>query len=181
MPYFEVNATTQTYTGALLIGLVEEVAKAVIVAVFLFKSKKSNYILDGLLIGAAVGAGFAAFETAGYILKFGLNSGLQAMLEIIKLRGFLAPGGHVAWAAIEGAALMYVKGFDKLDKKHLNDKRFLLICLIPVVLHGIWDMPIEAPYYLIQIIMTVLAWLVIVYFINLGLKQIDDAKKLDKE
>ena len=179
LPYFDANATTQTYMGALLIGLVEEAAKAVIVAVFLFKSKKSNYILDGLLIGAAVGAGFAAFETAGYILKFGLNSGLQAMLEIIKLRGFLAPGGHVAWAAIEGAALMYVKGFDKLDKKHINDRRFLLICLIPVVLHGVWDMPIEAPYYLVQLTMTVLAWLVIVYFINLGLKQIDDAKILE--
>ena len=179
IPYFEANATTQTYMGALLIGLVEEAAKAVIVAVFLFKSKKSNYILDGLLIGAAVGAGFAAFETAGYILRFGLNSGLQAMLEIIKLRGFLAPGGHVAWAAIEGAALMYVKGFDKLDKKHINDRRFLLICLIPVVLHGVWDMPIEAPYYLVQLTMTVLAWLVIVYFINLGLKQIDDAKILE--
>lgn len=179
LPYFENNATTQTYIGAMLIGLVEEAAKAVIVAIFLFKSKKSNYILDGLLIGAAVGAGFAAFETAGYILRFGLNNGLQTMLEIIKLRGFLAPGGHVAWAAIEGAALMYVKGFDKLDKKHLNDKRFLLTCLIPVILHGIWDMPIEAPYYLVQIAMTVIAWLVIVYFINLGLKQIDDAKKLE--
>ena len=65
-------------------------------------SKRTNrlveidYILDGLLIGAAVGAGFAAFETAGYILRFGLNSGLEAMLEIIKLRGFLVPGGHVA-------------------------------------------------------------------------------------
>lgn len=82
--------------GDLLIGLVEELAKAVIVAVFLFKIKKSNYILDGLLIGSAVGAGFAAFETAGYILRFGLNSGLEAMLEIIKLRGFLVPGGHVA-------------------------------------------------------------------------------------
>ena len=58
------------------------------------------------------------------------------MLGIIKLRGFLAPGGHVAWAAIEGAALMFGKGFDRLDKKHLNDKRFLLICLIPIVLHG---------------------------------------------
>ena len=181
LPYFEVNATTQTYEGALMIGLIEEVAKAVIVAVFLFKSKKSNYILDGLLIGAAVGAGFAAFETAGYILRFGMSSGLQAMLEIIKLRGFLAPGGHVAWAAIEGAALMYVKGFEKLDKKHLNDKRFLLICLIPVVLHGIWDMPIEAPYYLVQIAMTVLAWFVIIYFINLGLKQVDDAKKLEAD
>ena len=179
LPYFETNATTQTFTGALLIGLVEEAAKAVIVAIFLFKSKKSKYILNGLLVGAAVGAGFAAFETAGYILKFGMSSGLQAMLEIIKLRGFLAPGGHVAWAAIEGAALMYVKGFDKLDKKHINDKRFLLICLIPVVLHGIWDMPIELPYYLVQIAMTIIAWIVIIYFINLGLKQIDEAKKLE--
>lgn len=175
------NMDISTYSGALMVGLVEEVAKAVVVALFLFKSKKSNYILDGLLIGAAVGAGFAAFETAGYILKFGLSSGNAAMLNIIKLRGFLAPGGHVAWAAIEGGALMYVKGFDKLDKRHLSDKRFLLICLIPILLHGIWDMPISSPYCIVQIILTIAAWIVIIYFINLGLKQIDDAKKLEKK
>ena len=176
----DFNTDITTYFGALMVGLIEEVAKTVIVAVFLFKSKKSNYILDGLLIGAAVGAGFAAFETAGYILRFGLNGGLDAMLNVIKLRGFLAPGGHVAWAAIEGAALMYVKGFDPLNKKHLNDKRFLLICLIPIILHGVWDMPISLPYYIPQIAMTILAWLVIIYFINLGLKQVDEAKKLEK-
>ena len=102
------------------------------------------------------------------------------MLNIIKLRGFLAPGGHVAWSAIEGAALMYVRGFDKLHKKHLNDKRFLLICLIPILLHGIWDMPISSPYYIVQIALTVAAWVVIIYFINLGLKQIHDAKRLEK-
>ena len=175
----DFNTDISTYFGAMMVGLIEEVAKAAIVAVFLFKSKKSNYILDGLLIGAAVGAGFAAFETAGYILRFGLNNGLQTMLEVIKFRGFLAPGGHVAWAAIEGAGLMYVKGFEKLDKKHLNDKRFLLICLIPIVLHGVWDMPINTPYYLLQITLTVAAWLVIIYFINLGLKQVDDAKGLE--
>lgn len=177
----DINTDISTFIGAMMVGLVEEVAKAAIVAFFLFKSKKSNYILNGLLVGAAVGAGFAAFETAGYILRYGLNGGLSTMLGVIKLRGFLAPGGHVAWAAIEGAALMYVKGFEKLDKKHLNDKRFLLICLIPVVLHGIWDMPINLPYYLLQIILTVLAWLVIIYFINLGLKQVDDAKKLESK
>ena len=70
---------------------------------------------------------------------------------------------------------------NKLDKKHLNDKRFLLICLIPIVLHGVWDMPINTPYYLLQITLTVAAWLVIIYFINLGLKQIDDAKKLESK
>lgn len=180
--YFDIVTVGELdYMGALMVGLIEEAAKAVIVSLFLFKSKKSNYILNGLLIGAAVGAGFAAFETAGYILRYGLSSGDAAMLQIIKLRGFLAPGGHVAWAAIEGAALMYVKGFEKLDKKHLNDKRFLLVCLISAVEHGIWDMPIQVPYYLVQIALTIAAWLVIIYFINLGLKQIDDAKKLKKQ
>ena len=177
----DINTDISTFIGAMMVGLVEEVAKAAIVAFFLFKSKKSNYILNGLLVGAAVGAGFAAFETAGYILNYGLKGGLSTMLGVIKLRGFLAPGGHVAWAAFEGAALMYVKGFEKLDKKHLNDKRFLLICLIPIVLHGIWDMPINLPYYLLQITLTILAWLVIIYFINLGLKQVDDAKKLESK
>ena len=179
--YFDIITVAELdYKGALMVGLIEEVAKAVIVALFLFKSEKCNYILNGLLVGAAVGAGFAAFETAGYILKYGLNGGDAVMLQTLRLRGFLAPGGHVAWAAIEGDALMYVKGFGKLDKSHLNDKRFLLICLIPVLLHGIWDMPIDLPYYSVQIGLTIAAWLVIIYFINLGLKQIDDAKKLSK-
>lgn len=175
----EFNTDIRTYSGALMVGVIEETAKAAIVALFIFKSKNCNYILNGLLIGAAVGAGFAAFETAGYILRNGINNGLQTMLYVIKIRGFLAPGGHVAWAAIEGAALMFVKGFEKIDKKHLNDKRFLLICLIPVVLHGIWDMPINIPYAGTQIAVSIIAWLVIIYFINLGLQQIDQAKKLD--
>lgn len=179
----DINTDISTYTGALMVGLIEEIPKATVVALFLAKRKKSSYILDGLLVGAAVGAGFAAFETAGYILRHGLVNGVDnfygasAMLNIIKLRGFLAPGGHVAWAAIEGAALMYVKGFEPLNKKHYNDKRFLLMCLIPILLHGIWDMPIPSPYYIVQIVLTVLAWIVIIYFINLGLKQIDEAKE----
>lgn len=169
-----------TYSSAIFVGLIEEAAKAVLVAYFLFKEKRANYILDGLLIGAAVGAGFAAFETAGYILRYGLSSGVDSMLEVLKLRALLAPGGHVAWAAIEGAALMYVKGFEKLDKKHINSPKFLIICLIPIALHSIWDMPIDIPYHLLPITLIILAWIVVIYFINLGLKQIDDAKNLKK-
>ena len=178
---FDFNTDTTTYFGALMVGVIEEVAKIIIVAIFLFKSKNSNYILNGLLVGAAVGAGFAAFETAGYILRYGMNNGIDVMFNTIKVRGILAPGGHVAWAAIEGAALMYVKGFEKLDKRHLGDKRFFLICLIPIVLHGVWDMPIQLPYYIVQITLIILAWIVIIYFINLGLKQVDDAKRLKQK
>ena len=182
IPVFEQNTLVLDFKGAFFVSLIEEIAKACIVAFFLFKNKNCKYILDGLLIGAAVGAGFGAFETAGYILRYGLSSNsLTLMLEVAKQRAILAPGMHVAWATIEGAALMYVKGFEKLDKKHLNDKRFLLICLIPVILHWAWDLPISTPYEIYRIGLTVAAWVVIIYFINLGLKQIDDAKKLKKQ
>lgn len=181
LPFFAEKTAVLNVEGAFFVGLIEEVAKTIIVAFFLFKNKKCNYILNGLLVGAAVGAGFGAFETAGYILRFYLNNGLEAMITVMKLRAFLAPGMHVAWAAIEGAALMYVKGFEKLDKKHLNDKRFLLLCCIPIVLHWLWDCPINSPLYIFHIGLTVVAWIVIVYFINLGLKQIDDAKMRKKD
>lgn len=182
IPFFEQNTLVLDFKGAFFVSLIEETSKACIVSFFLFKNKNCKYVLNGLLVGAAVGAGFGAFETAGYILRYGLSTNsLTQMLEVAKFRAILAPGMHVAWATIEGAALMYVKGFEKLDKKHLNDKRFLLICLIPVVLHWAWDLPINTPFQIYRVGLTVAAWVVIIYFINLGLNQIDDAKKLESK
>lgn len=45
----------------------------------------------------------------------------------------------------------------------------------------VWDCPINSPLYIFHIGLTVVAWIVIVYFINLGLKQIDDAKMRKKD
>jgi RsiW-degrading membrane proteinase PrsW (M82 family) len=54
------------WLGASAAGIIEEIGK--IAAVYLVLRKKQyNYILNGLLLGAAVGAGFAAIESAGYI------------------------------------------------------------------------------------------------------------------
>lgn len=52
------------YFNALLVGFIEETGKMIIVALFI-RSLNSKYVLNGLLIGAAVGAGFAAFESLG--------------------------------------------------------------------------------------------------------------------
>ena len=38
-------------------------------------------------------------------------------------------------------------------------------------------MPLNIPYAGTQIAVSIIAWLVIIYFINLGLQQIDQAKK----
>ena len=41
-----------------------------------------------------------------------------------------------------------------------------------VIMHAIWDMPIEIDYYLVQIAMTVCAWVVTLVLVDVGLKEI---------
>ena len=91
------------------------------------RSVRYKYILNGILFGATVGAGFAAFETAGYALNEGFlpgmlqalvngqsqtaatHQGVVLMLQILRLRGVLAPLGHVAWTAVAAGAFWRVK------------------------------------------------------------------------
>lgn len=163
------------YSGAVLTGIIEEVGKLIVVAYFL-RSKKEKYILNGLLLGAAVGAGFAVFETAGYAFNYLTGTGqVSVMMEVIYSRGILAFGGHTVWAAISGAALAMVKKDNILTMSHIQDFRFLKFFAIVIGLHAVWDMPIsnsrDLPY-IPQIILTGIAWVIILVLINAGLKQI---------
>lgn len=168
------------YIGATIVGIVEEVGKLAIVA-FFCKNAKVKHILTGLLIGSAVGAGFAVFETAGYAFNYLLFGGWEEMLDVIYLRAALSLGGHVVWAAISGAALVLVKKSDTLTKEHLLNPRFLKIFAVPVILHAVWDMPIlesvEIP--VVQIVLTVLAWVMVLVLINTGLKQLSTSDKAE--
>ncbi|AGF58856.1 RsiW-degrading membrane proteinase PrsW (M82 family) [Clostridium saccharoperbutylacetonicum] len=159
------------FYGAILIGVTEELAKLIVVAYFARGSKR-KYILNGLLLGAAVGAGFAVFETAGYVFAYGFE--VHTMMKIIYTRGALAFGGHIAWAAMSGAALVMVKEDDRLKVKHFLNIKFLKYFIIAIILHSIWDMPIyiesSIPY--IQVMLTLVAWIIILILINAGLKQI---------
>ena len=163
------------YFGAIMTGIIEELAKFIVVAYFL-KGRKEKYILNGLLLGAAVGAGFAVFETAGYAFAYGLK--IHVMMRIIYTRGILALGGHIVWAAMYGAALVMVKKEDRLKMKYIKDIKFLKYFIFAVGLHAIWNMPIsnssELPF--AQGILTVIAWAIILMLISAGLKQISNIK-----
>ena len=80
-------AAGKTLTGAMLVGVTEEAAKITAVILFM-RNKRFSWTLNGLLIGAAVGTGFAAFESAGYALWQLLHSltfgAVQPMLDLIK-------------------------------------------------------------------------------------------------
>ena len=72
--YNITGAGDLSYGGAMLVGFVEEAGKIVVVAYYMRKTN-SKYILNGLLLGACVGAGFAVFESAGYAFQCLLSTG----------------------------------------------------------------------------------------------------------
>lgn len=157
-----------------LAAFCEEPGKLLALAFFLRKRDK-KYIMNGILVGGAVGAGFAAMESAGYALE-GLAYQGTALGSVI-VRGVLSPGGHVVWAAIYGGALAWVKGKEPLQAKHFCDIRFLKYFAASVALHFAWNSAISIlplPIFgdLSYVLLTVLAWVVLFMVMNQGIRQI---------
>ncbi len=168
---FELTPVVQSeYIDAILTGIVEELGKMAIVAYLIYKEKDMKFHVNGLLIGAAVGAGFAAFESAGYAFRYYMDEGFATMMEVIYTRAILAPGGHVVWAAMAGYAIMLVKGDGPLTKEFIKDKRFWLLFWMPIALHALWDMPIAG--YAVWLCEIIVSWAIIFVFINNSLNQI---------
>ena len=180
------NDSENQWISAVLTGIVEEVAKLAVVAFIIWNNPKAKYGLNGLLIGAAVGAGFAAFESSGYAFRIcletllstlNISAAYDGMVDNILLRAFLAPGGHVIWAAMSGYALMLVKGDKQLSMSFLNRKAFWKIFWIPIALHAVWDMPLvlgnSLVAILIPLVFLILAgWVVTFVFIGNSLSQL---------
>ena len=161
-----------TFSGAIIVGVIEEIGKLAIIIYFIRKLNP-KYILNGLLIGAAIGAGFAAFESAGYALTSELF-GDYGMTNVIFLRAWTGIATHTIWSAIAGAALVYVKEDDKLTSNHIFSSKFIRLFAVSMILHAVWDMPLYAlqNFYLQYIILIVIGWIFIFVLISAGLKQI---------
>ena len=162
------------WLGASQAGIVEEIGKLLAV-ILVARSFKGKYILNGLLYGAAVGAGFAFFESAGYAFEFLEKSGKKdVMFDVIQVRAFLTPFGHVAWTAIAAGALWRVKGEQPFQLHMLFDGSFLKTMAIPVLLHMTWDSPFTSPFDIHLIVLGVIGWFVVFGLVQQGLRQIRD-------
>jgi RsiW-degrading membrane proteinase PrsW (M82 family) len=119
------------------VGLVEEAVKLGALA-FLTRRLAHKYARDGLILGAAVGFGFAAFESAGYAFTALFTEQGLSLMQVVQtelLRGLLAPVGHGLWTAILGGVLFAASG-----REHFALTRRLLFTFLGVsVLHALWD------------------------------------------
>lgn len=132
---------------AMLVGLIEEGCK-ILAVMFVARHLRYRPQIDGLLLGAAVGMGFAALESTGYAFTAFLTSNGHVGASIVStvLRGLFAPFGHGVWTGILGAVLFRASGPRRFRITGLVIVTYLLVS----VLHGLWDgLPLVVSLYLI--------------------------------
>ena len=126
-----------TFLNASIVSLSEELAKLMVCVPFLLQARQRYpTVMHGIVLGAAAGMGFAAFESMGYAFSTLIgDGGLPAMHDIIRLRALLAPLGHGTWTAIIAAAMWreYAQGYFPLNRN------VLIAFVCSVVLHLLWD------------------------------------------
>ena len=130
------------FLGAMSAGIVEETAKVLTAVMLLRGATQYKWILNGLLVGAAVGAGFAGFESSGYIFDSVLllsSEGLAGFYRTLVERAVFAPFCHVVWTASVVGALWRVKKDQPFRFSMLWQKEFLRIFVFVMLLHMLWN------------------------------------------
>jgi RsiW-degrading membrane proteinase PrsW (M82 family) len=119
------------------VGLIEEGVK--LAALWLIARRLPTYtVRDGIVLGATVGFGFAAFESAGYAFNAlftikGLS--LVSLVETEVLRGILTPVGHGLWTGILGGVLFHAARRGRLRLTWGVMVWYVIVSL----LHALWD------------------------------------------
>ncbi len=119
-----------------VVGLIEEFAKILGVLVIALR-RRHDAELDGVILGAAAGMGFASLESNGYAFVAFLQSrgSISVTVMVTLLRGLLSPVGHGTWTAILASVLFResIAGRFRINRKVIG--AYLTVS----ILHGLWD------------------------------------------
>jgi RsiW-degrading membrane proteinase PrsW (M82 family) len=181
--FFERLQFLSDIMSASAAGIIEEVAKVLVVVLIVGRFTRYKWVLNGLLFGAAIGMGFAAFESAGYAYR---SENFEAMVDNLVLRGLLSPFMHIVWTANAAAALWLVKGARKFSWNMLTDMRFLRVMLSSMVLHMIWNanfgiFRIPVFFDIKYPILGIIAWIICFRLVQAGLQQLNEARRAEVE
>lgn len=131
-------------TGAILTAviaapLVEESAKGLLVLLVLVVTRKHiDGMLDGLVLGALVGLGFAMTENITYFGQAYADGGASSVGALFVVRSLINGLGHAVWTSFTGAAVGWARD---------RHGRGVLRAIVPVIGwaaavlgHAIWNL-----------------------------------------
>jgi RsiW-degrading membrane proteinase PrsW (M82 family) len=121
---------------AMIVGIIEELVKVLGVFVILKKSRHKLEI-DGIILGAAAGMGFAALESSGYAFTTFLSTrgSFSMLIYITIMRGIFSPLAHGTWTAILTGVILRER-----TGRNLKVNLYVLYAyILVIILHGAWD------------------------------------------
>lgn len=134
----------------------EEPAKfiaSLIILIFISRNKKI-YGITGFVVGAAVGAGFGAFESVSYALNFAEYTGI---LDIHKARIISAlSGGHLLYCAPYAAAIALHMKDNKVKIGSIFNVDFIVSFVVVCLMHGLWDVGFPWP---VNVLLGICEWM----------------------
>jgi RsiW-degrading membrane proteinase PrsW (M82 family) len=122
--------------STLKIGFIEELAK-ILGVVVIVRHKWHDSEMDGLILGAAVGMGFAALESNGYAFAAFLESkgSISSVAQITLFRGLLSPMMHGTWTAILASVLFR----ESRDNRFCINLRVIGAYMFVSIQHSMWN------------------------------------------
>jgi len=151
---------------------------------FAKKGKRRVYGITGLVIGAAVGAGFGGFESAQYaydVVDWSAVGGFyiwqeafEAIVQSEIIRGILALGGHTLFCAPYTAAVALHMKNSKLDKDCFLNKDFAVTFGCSFAMHFIWNSNLGLGYIQYILVIAVL-WFSTLYITRRCFRQVVEA------
>ena len=118
---------------------VEEAAKgAAVLAVFLFRRREFDGVVDGIVYAGLVGAGFAFSENILYLGREYVEYGQQGLTELFILRCIMGPFAHPLFTAFTGIGL----GLAVAVMRTAWSRVLVALggFLLAALLHGIWNL-----------------------------------------
>jgi RsiW-degrading membrane proteinase PrsW (M82 family) len=131
--------TGDILTAVIAAPLVEESAKGLFVLlVLVFKRRSIDGVLDGLVLGALVGLGFAMTENITYFGVTYRENGADQLGALFVIRSVINGMGHAVWTSFTGAAVGWARA---------RHGRGVLRAIVPplgwacaVIGHGVWNL-----------------------------------------
>lgn len=118
-----------------IVAVIEEGLRYVVLRVWLTRSRVVDQVFDGLVIGIAMGIGFATLENTIYFWQQLQAGQLDTLVFIFFLRFLISTLAHISFGGLMGTLL--TRGVFSL----YNPRRYLLLAFwLPWCMHGLYDL-----------------------------------------
>jgi|GEM_PF-2537406 RsiW-degrading membrane proteinase PrsW (M82 family) len=121
----------------IVVATVEEGLRYLVLRLWFRKGKDIDQVFDGLVLGIAIGLGFATLENTLYFLNLFSSGSFDTLVFVFFLRFLISTLAHISFAGLMGA--MIARGVFAIYKPQKR-RWFLLAFLVPWFLHGLYDL-----------------------------------------